>query len=118
MNRAGVSLIELVIAVTIVSVGVAGVASLTATAARSLVYARALDESRVLLQSFVDSVAGEQALISGRSTYPGGMLTWDVSASADSAAWASFEHVALPAPIRIEFIVARAGGSGGTNAIP
>ncbi len=118
MNRAGVSLVELVVAVAIVSVGIAGVASLTATAARSLVHARALDESRVLLQSFVDSVAAERLPGSGQSRYPGGMLTWDVSASPDSVAWASFEHVALPAPIRIEFIVARAVVPGGTNATP
>ncbi len=118
MNRAGVSLVELVVAVAIVSVGVAGVASLTATAARSLVHARALDESRVLLQSFVDSVAAEQSLVSGQSTYPGGVLRWGASASADSAAWASFEHVALPVPIRIEFTVTRAVASGGTNATP
>ena len=118
MNRAGVSLVELVVAVAIVSVGVAGVASLTATAARSLAHARALDESRVLLQSFVDSVAMEQSPVSGRRTYPGGVLTWSVAANADSAAWVSFEHVALPAPIRIEFGVAGSGVSRGTNATP
>ena len=105
MNRAGVSLVEVVVAVAIVSVGVAGVASLTATAARTLVRARALDEANVLLQSFVDSAGIGGGPESGRRELHAGLLTWSVPLAPGSDAWARFEHVALPAPIRIDFTV-------------
>lgn len=105
MNRSGVTIVELVVAVAIVSVGVAGVASLTASAARSLVHARALDEAHVLLRNFVDSVATDGSPDSGSAVLPSGTLTWSVAAPPGSNAWASFEHVALPTPIRLEFTV-------------
>ena len=111
MNRAGVSLVELVVAVVIVSVGVAGVASLTATAARTLVHARALDEAHVLLRSFVDSAGAGAGPESGRRTLHAGVLTWSVPTAPGSGAWARFQHVALPAPIQIEFIVPVAPGT-------
>lgn len=107
MNRSGVSMMELVIAVAIVSVGVAGVASLTATAARTLVHATALDEARVQLQSFVDSVmlGGIGVESSGERAHDAGVLSWSVSPRPESPGWASFEHVALPAGIRVGLAV-------------
>jgi len=105
MNRSGVSMVELVVAVAIVSVGVAGVASLTATAARTLVHATALDEARVQLESFVDSIMlhGVQVGSSGERAHHAGVLSWTVSAHPGSPGWASFKHVALPAGIRVDF---------------
>ena len=116
MNRSGVSMMELVVAVAIVSVGVAGVASLTATAARTLVHATALDEARVQLQSFVDSVmmngAGIEA--TGERTHHAGVLSWSVSAHPASPGWVSFKHVALPSRIRVDFAVGTTGDGSGT----
>ena len=105
MNRSGVSIVELVVAVAILSVGVAGVASLTATAARSLVHARALDEAHVLLRSFVDAAMSEGGPESGSTELSSGTLTWSVPHTPGSHAWARFEHVALPTPVQIEFTV-------------
>lgn len=107
MNTSGVSMMELVVAVTIVSVGVAGVASLTATSARTLVRATALYEARVELQNFVDSVMlnGVGVEAAGARAHPAGVLNWSVSAHPGSPGWASFKHVALPAGIRVDFAV-------------
>lgn len=107
MNRAGVSLIELVVAVVLLGVGIVGVSSLTAAAARTLVRARSLDEAHVLLQSFVDSAvaAAVQGPRSGQREHPSGVLAWSVPAAPGSPAWARFDHVALPAPVRIDFVV-------------
>ena len=106
MNRSGVSIVELVVAVAIVSVGVAGVASLTAAAAGCLVQARALDETHVLLRTFADSVLAEGGHGSGSAALPSGTLTWSVPQASGGHAWAMFEHVALPAPVQLEFTVA------------
>ena len=105
MNRSGVSIVELLVAVVIVSVGVAGVASLTAAAARSLVRARALDESHVLLRNFADSVLAEGGHGSGSAELPSGDLAWSIPQAPGTAGWARFEHVALPAPVQIDFTV-------------
>lgn len=116
MNRSGVSMMELVVAVAIVSVGVAGVASLTATAARTLVHATALDEARVQLQSFVDSVMvnGVGVEVTGERTHHAGVLNWSVSVHPQSPGWASFKHVALPAGIRVDFAVRTTPDESGT----
>lgn len=105
-------MMELVIAVAIVGVGVAGVASLTATATRTLVHATALDEARVELQSFVDSIVRLEAGAgsSGERTHDAGVLRWNTAAPPESRGWASFEHVALPAGIRVEFVMRSAPG--------
>lgn len=108
-------MVELLVAVAIVGMGVAGVASLTAASARSLVRARALDEAHVLLRSFADSVLAEGAHGAGSVDMPLGSLTWSVPPTPGERGWARFEHVALPEPVRIEFRVAaaaraRAGG--------
>lgn len=113
MSRAGVSIVELVVAVTIVSVGVAGVASLTAAAARSLVHARALDEAHVLLRHFADSVLAEGGHGTGSADLPSGSLAWSIPQSPGVGGWARFEHVALPAPVQIELTVAAATPGGG-----
>ena len=107
MNSSGASIMELVVAVAIVGVGVAGVASLTATAARSLVHATALDEARLELQSFVDSVVRleARAASSGERTHDAGVLRWSIVGPPESQGWASFEHVALPAGVRVEFVM-------------
>lgn len=105
MNRSGVTIVELVVAVAIVSVGVAGVASLTAGAARSLVHARALDEAHVLLRNFVDSVAALEGPESGSTVLPSGTLIWSVPRTPGSDGWARFQHVALPTPVRLDFTV-------------
>ncbi len=116
MNTSGASMMELVVAVAIVSAGVAGVASLTATAARTLVHATAMDEARVHLHSFVDSVMlnGPRAESSGERTHQAGVLSWSVSARAESPSWASFEHVALPDGIRVDFGVRTGLDESGT----
>ena len=117
MSRSGVSIVELVVAVAVVSVGVAGVASLTAAAARSLAHARALDESHVLLRNFADSVLAEGVHGSGSAELPSGNLAWSIPQTPGTGGWARFEHVALPAPVQIEFTVAAAApflrGGGG-----
>lgn len=106
-GRAGTSLVELVVAVAILGVGAVAVASLTATAARTLVRARSIDESHVLLQRFVDSTTTAPVRVpgSGRRIHPTGVLAWSVPSAPGAYAWARFEHVALPAPIRIDFVV-------------
>lgn len=106
MNRAGVSIVELMVAVVIVSVGVAGVASLTAAAARSLVHARALDEAHVLLRNFADSVVAEGGHGAGIAELPSGDLAWSIPRAPGARGWARFEHVVLPTPVQIEFTVA------------
>ena len=107
MNRAGTSLVEVVIAVAIVGVGIAGVASLTAASARILVQTRALDETHALLQSFVDSAAAStgEGAESGSRTQATGVLTWSVPRTPGADAWARFEHAALSDPIQIDFVV-------------
>lgn len=105
MSRSGVTIVELVVAVAIVSMGVAGVASLTAAAARSLVHARALDEAHVLLRNFVDSVAAAGGSGAGNAPLPSGTLSWSVPPTPGSDAWARFEHMALPTAVRIDFTV-------------
>ena len=105
MNRAGVSIVELLVAVAIVGVGVAGVASLTAAAARSLVHARALDETNVLLRNFADSVVAEGGHGSGIAELPSGSLAWSIPQTPGTSGWARFEHVALPAPVQIDFAI-------------
>lgn len=107
MNRAGTSLVELVVAVAVLAVGFTGVARLTAASARALVRARSLDESHALLQSFADSVVAVPARgrESGRRVLPAGVLDWNVPSAPGSPAWVRFEHVALPAPIRMHFVV-------------
>ena len=107
MNRAGTSLVELVVAVAVLAVGFTGVARLTAASARTLVRARSLDESHALVQSFVDSVVAAPARgrESGRRVHPAGVLNWNVPSAPGSPAWVRFEHVALPEPIRIHFVV-------------
>ena len=107
MNQAGTSLVEVVIAVAIVGVGIAGVASLTAASARILVQTRALDETHALLQSFVDSAAASMGggVESGSRSHPTGVLTWSVPRTPGADAWARFEHAALSSPIQIDFIV-------------
>lgn len=105
---------EVIIAAAIIGVGIAGVASLTAASARILVQARALDETHTLLQSFVDSVAASTVTgpESGSRTHPTGVLTWQVPGAPGAEAWARFEHAALSAPIRIDFIVPARPGTG------
>ena len=107
MNRAGTSLVELVVAVAILGIGIAGVASLTAASARTLVRARSLDETHVLLQSFVDSAlaATVRGPLSGQQLLPNGVLGWGVPDAPGAEAWVRFKHTALPAPIRIDFVV-------------
>lgn len=107
MNRAGASLVEVIVAVVIVGVGIAGVSSLTAASVRILVQVRALDETHALLQSFVDSAAASpgDGAESGSRTHPTGVLAWLVPGSPGAEGWASFDHVLLSAPIRIDFFV-------------
>ena len=107
MNRAGTSLVEVIIAVALVGVGIAGVASVTATAARVLVRTGALDETHALLQGFVDSVAAapERGAESGSRAYPVGVLAWSVPRTPGAAAWVSFGHDVLPDAIRVDFVV-------------
>ena len=107
ITRAGTSLVEVIIAMTILGVGIAGVASLTAASARILVQARALDETHILLQSFVDSavVSGGPGVESGSRTHAAGVLTWNVPSTPGADAWARFEHTVLSSPIRIDFVV-------------
>ena len=113
LDRAGTSLVEVIIAVAIVGVGIAGVASLTAASARILVQTRALDETHTLLQSFVDSVAASRVTgeESGSRTHPAGVLTWSVPSAPGAEAWARFEHAVLSAPIQIDFIVPASSGT-------
>lgn len=107
MKCAGTSLVELVVAVAILGIGIAGVASLTVAAARTLVRARSLDEAHMVLQSFVDSAvaAPVRGSESGQRTHPRGVLYWTVPSAPGSDASVRFEHSGLPGPIRIDFVV-------------
>lgn len=107
MNRVGTSLVEVIIAMAIMGVGIAGVASLTAASARILVQARALDQTHILLQNFVDSavVSGGPGVESGSRTHATGVLTWNVPSTPGADAWARFEHTVLSSPVRIDFVV-------------
>ena len=113
MNRAGTSLVEVIIAVAIVGVGIAGVASLTAASARILVQTRAMDDAHALLQGFVDSVTVSpgRGVESGNRAYATGLLTWLVPGTPGSDAWVRFEHNLLPEPIRIDFVIPAAPGA-------
>lgn len=104
MNRAGTSLVELVVAVAIVGLGVVGVSSLTAAAARTLVRARALDEAHATLQSFVDSARVGGGPASGHRDLRSGRLTWSVPQAPGSEAWAQMDHIALPEPVMVRFL--------------
>ena len=110
MNRSGTSLIELVVAVAIVGLGVVGVSSLTAAAARTLVRARALDEAHAALQSFVDSARIGSGPVSGQRDLPTGTLSWNVPQDPGSEAWVRIDHIALPASVVVRFNVVSAGG--------
>lgn len=107
LNRAGTSLVEVIIAVVIVGVGIAGVASVTAGSARILVKARALDETHALLQSFVDSVAAGTGggSESGSRTHETGVLSWSVPGTPGAGAWARFAHASLSSPIQVHFVI-------------
>ena len=104
MNRAGTSLVELVVAVAIVGLGVVGVSSLTAAAARTLVRARALDEAHAALQSFADSARVGGGPASGHRDLRSGRLTWSVPQAPGSEAWAQMDHIALPEPVMVRFL--------------
>ena len=107
IGRAGHSLVEVIIAVAILGVGIAAVASVTASSARILMQARALDETHTLLQSFVDSTSATAVtgVESGTTTHATGVLTWSVPKTPGAGAWARFEHVLLSSPVRIDFVV-------------
>lgn len=105
MNRFGGSLIEVVAAVIVVGVGVAAVASLTATAARTTARVRALDETHAILLSFVDSLRVEGTSGSGYATLPAGAVTWSVPSAPGEDAWVRFDHVALSDSVLIRFAV-------------
>lgn len=113
MKRSGSSLVEVVLAVAIVGVGIAGVASLTAASARVLVRTRALDETRMLLRSFADSASAstEPGAGTGSRTHAAGVLTWSVPGTPGAIAWARFEHNILPDPIRIDFVIPTPAGT-------
>ena len=121
-NRAGTSLVELILAVAILGVGIAGVASLTAAAARTLVRAKALDETHILLQSFVDSAVAAAAPSAGRGrrVHPSGVLEWNVPSVPGSDAWVrfEFEHEARAEAIRIDFVVPAHPASPGSGPVP
>ena len=113
IGRAGSSLVEVIIAVAILGVGIAGVASVTASSARLLMRARALDETHTLLQSFVDSTSATAVMgvESGTTTHATGVLTWSVPRTPGAGAWARFEHVLLSSPVQIDFVVPVAPGT-------
>lgn len=104
MNRAGASLVELVVAVAITGLGVVGVSSLTAAAARTLVRARALDETQAVLQSFVDSARAGGGEVFGNRDLPSGRLMWSVPQDPGSEAWVQMDHLALPEPVVMRFV--------------
>ncbi len=106
MNRAGTSLPEVLVAVAILGIGLAGVAALTRLSVSALVRVRATDEAQAALQSFVDSATAAGTRPSaGSRELEFGDLSWDVPAGAGDSAWARFEHQALPAPVEIAFVV-------------
>ena len=106
-------MVEVIVAVTILGVGIAGVASVTASSARILMQARALDETHTLLQSFVDSTSAsaDTAAESGSRTLATGVLSWSVPGTPGADAWARFEHALLSSPIQIDFVVPASAGT-------
>ncbi len=105
MNQSGASLVELIVAVAVVGVGMTGVASLTATAARTMVRARALDEAHAILLSFADSAGLDGNPGSGQSALPLGTMTWSVPNAPGVEAWVQFDHIALSDSVLVRFSV-------------
>lgn len=104
MNRAGASLVEVVVAVALLGIGLSGVAALTGASARALGRARAIDDARFVLESFVDSVlaAGGGAPGRGERQLAVGVLSWEFAAPG-TAGWVRFQHPALSEPATIDF---------------
>lgn len=104
MNRAGASLVEVVVAAALLGVGLSGVAALTGASARTLGRARAMDDARFVLESFADSVlaTGGGTPGTGARQLEAGVLSWEFAAPG-ATGWVSFQHVALPEPMVIDF---------------
>lgn len=100
------SLPEALVAIVLLGVGLASVASLTRMSAAALVRVRALDETHAVLQSFIDSMsAAGTRPSSGTRALPFGELSWNVPAAGGAEATARFEHDALPEPVEFAFAV-------------
>ncbi len=105
-DRTGASLPEVLVALVVLGVGLASVASLTRMSVAALVRVRALDETHAALQSFMDSASASGARPSaGVRETRFGRLAWNVPAAPGAEATARFEHHALSAPVEFAFAV-------------
>jgi len=79
-GRRGASLLEVVVAVTILEVGLVGVAGLVALAARELGGARRLDGGVTAVSEVLDSLERSGVDGAGSRGGPGGSVRWRASA--------------------------------------
>ncbi|MGI9626023.1 MAG: type IV pilus modification PilV family protein [Longimicrobiales bacterium] len=103
MNRRGMSLTEVLVATTVLSVGLGSLSGLTRSSVRALTIARSLDQSLSLTASVVDSMLAFGVVGDGTRSLPKGTLTWDVPSLPGSPGWVRFEHLALDRPVELHF---------------
>lgn len=80
-GRRGFTLLEVVVAVTILELGMVGVAGLAFLAARSLARARSAGWSGAMVSEVADSLARHGVGGPGGRTLPGGRIRWSTGAS-------------------------------------
>ncbi len=104
MTRDGVSLIELLMALTLLVVGLLALAGLTATSARMLTQATLLDEASLQLEAIVDSARWFVLSGSGQEPRGVGLVAWSLGEEPASEGWVEFTHPALRVPVRVELL--------------
>jgi prepilin-type N-terminal cleavage/methylation domain-containing protein len=77
--RSGFSMVELVVALTLFSVGILGLASAAVLAQRQLAAADAIERSARAAAAVLDSLVLEPSLADGRSSQHGATVRWTVA---------------------------------------
>ncbi len=95
---------QVLVAVVLLSVGGGAAASLTRSAARAVVVARALEEIHLYVGGFVDSIRVAGGSGAGERHLDVGTLVWEVGADDGSVGAVTFHHVALVDPVRFAFV--------------
>ena len=104
MGDRGVTLVEVVVATTLLLVGFTGLARLSASAVASLTAARALDEAQIALTATVDSLSSVGASGSGGRQVGRGDLSWSVPAGPAEPASVRYAHPDLRAAIELRYL--------------
>lgn len=98
------SLIEFLMAITLLMVGLLAIAGLMSNAARHVALAGALDRSSMEIEVFVDSARWSRLSGSGHSDRGGARLHWQFGSEEGDLAWVRYEHHDLTEPITVHFI--------------